>query len=1738
MLSIYTLKSAEKSSTYYEEDDYYAKEELQDIWWGKGAELLQVHGKKVLVEEFKEKLEGKLTKEIVMEAANGQQHRPGYDLTFSAPKSVSILAIIGKDARLIKAHQAAVDAALNYIEQNYAATRVKIDGKTQIKHTNNLLIAKFEHTDSRALDPDLHTHAVVMNATCKENDQWRTLYFDEIYNDKKFLGAVYRGYLVQELMQAGFEITQTSAQGFFELKNFPEQLIQQFSKRRQEILEELAKTNTEGGKAAQIANFNTREKKTQIPVAELEATRELELQQCGCSKEWLQDYSQAATARGVVTPPNPYMVAEQAITKAIGDLSEWRSVFTSKDLIKTAVGFSVISFSKLMLEHAMQEQVKNGALLYLGNGLYTTQSARDLEINNVVNMRQDQNKVFPMVSILTSNYLATKEQQEVGASLKMLLTNTDRQIVVLASEQAKYVATIGKLVDISYQTGYYPVGITQTLKRKTEFASELGLKRVQTINGFLMSCANRALKIKQPFTAQQLARARRIWLLDPKSSISAKQLNELQNYAKQFGTRIIWGSKSAKGQAAIAGLINHGIKTCKLTAAKNHDSALMQQPQFSPLMQQASSIERDNWQANSAKVLISWLQAKYQQNNAIFSLKSLKLELFNLGITIPAKVLEEELKAAFTQQTFINATTGTNNLITSKEVLELETACVGLAVNQKKQVSKILEPELLVLPKHLTVGQQQAISLILTTEDRVVAIQGVAGAGKTTMLRSLNKLCKEHNIEIIGLTVTTSARERLQEGSQNLTSEDLMLRAGIKTATTRKFLIDSEKLIKQDPTLAKVEYGTNKLIILDEASFVSTEEMFAVINKVIELGGRLVVIGDHMQLSAVGGGRIFYLMLGSSLVSVAMTHNVRFKSERALQVMQHIYQNQLPQALEKLGDSLIEIPDHQERLEKMAKLYLQLTPIERKQTLLITPEHADSKIVNNTIRQGLKQEGYLQGVEVQLNNLRQVNLTKAEQQKIYYFQEGYLVCFQQKPAKLSVENQQYYRIVHKDLTNATLTLEHATTKAKVIWSPETECSIATVYQQEVRNLMVNDAIRWLKNQEVLGICNGQTATIMALEENGMALVKLQNEQQIEVNFTELINQHWEHGYSATTFVAQGADVLLTIALLKSSYVKIITTKDIKVGTVLMAKEGEGAACTSKWVKVLEIDKKYIAKVEDCLGQTFNIDLKQAQYGVDQRQQAIWYVCPDPNKRAVNEIPNLTSLAEFLVHVTRGDKVILLVDHIESYLHAPKQRCSGARSALEYLDPLREEVKAKVRSMVQNITGQAIINQPPQKNQLEPAEVSDLSNVAHRAGQIVVTADPLMVQSTIKHSKLSATSSEKFVTARKRSLYTDPKVISEQIISKLNDDPLHYASNWLGGPHKVSANEARWGKKGSLVVKLRGEKVGYWHNFELDKGGKNLLSLYMECFGVEFKTAVKTLAERLYLAPNELFSTIEAPTKLPSASKIATTPIDRQKLKYIEKIYKASQSIKDSLAEKYLRDCRGIKGPLPADFRFCAKLKHPDLGKLIPALIAPIKTQAGELQGIVRIFLNKDGNKLSATYIDARGEQKHATAKANLGSMAQATVHINAGIDDKTIMLAEGIETALSVAEAMPLNKVVATLSVANLKNAPLSTATQKIVICADFDGKQAASNKAVEAAASWYRDKGLEVVIVYPERIAGMNKVDFNDVLTHLGPQAISKVLQSEMNIKSPNLANTITPSKLTNAPHNNLNNTYKEISR
>lgn len=267
---VLTRQDVGDAAGYYEDgaDDYYAQEGEASAWQGKGAEALGLSGA-VDSKRFRELLSGEVQPGIAITrdgTRKDSKSRLGIDLTFSAPKSVSLQALIGGDVEIIKAHDRALARALEHAEER-AQARKKVDGRSQVETTGNLVVAKFRHETSREQDPQLHTHAVVMNLTRRADGQWRALKNDEIVKMNKYLGAVYRAELATELQRLGYNIRH-DRDGMFELAHIDRKQLEGFSQRGAQIEARLSAAGLDRSSATpgqkQQATMQSRARKVSV----------------------------------------------------------------------------------------------------------------------------------------------------------------------------------------------------------------------------------------------------------------------------------------------------------------------------------------------------------------------------------------------------------------------------------------------------------------------------------------------------------------------------------------------------------------------------------------------------------------------------------------------------------------------------------------------------------------------------------------------------------------------------------------------------------------------------------------------------------------------------------------------------------------------------------------------------------------------------------------------------------------------------------------------------------------------------------------------------------------------------------------------------------------------------------------------------------------------------------------------------------------------------------------------------------------------------------------------------------------------------------------------------------------------------------------------------------------------------------------------------------------------------------
>ena len=167
---------------------------------------------------------------------NGEiQHHPGWDFAVNAPKSVSIMALVAGDVRIIVAHERAVTAALSYLEE-HASLRRREDGEIIHETTGRLLFARFTEHASRDLDPHLHTHVVVLNMTNRDGGgPMASLETRAMFAEQMLAGQVYRNELARDLREQGFEIEFDPRRGLFEIAGVPKDFIRDTSQRSQKI---------------------------------------------------------------------------------------------------------------------------------------------------------------------------------------------------------------------------------------------------------------------------------------------------------------------------------------------------------------------------------------------------------------------------------------------------------------------------------------------------------------------------------------------------------------------------------------------------------------------------------------------------------------------------------------------------------------------------------------------------------------------------------------------------------------------------------------------------------------------------------------------------------------------------------------------------------------------------------------------------------------------------------------------------------------------------------------------------------------------------------------------------------------------------------------------------------------------------------------------------------------------------------------------------------------------------------------------------------------------------------------------------------------------------------------------------------------------------------------------------------------------------------------------------------------
>ena len=342
MLSIGKLGTGQE--TYYLEkvaegaEDYYSGEgEVAGQWMGDAAAELSLSG-----EVGADQLTAMLTannpadgQPLGLRAVGGRGPVPGFDLTFSAPKSVSLLWGLGgpvAGVEVQQAHREAVDAALGYLQQEACWTRRGAGGAEFLKG-NGFLAAAFEHRSSRNGDPQLHTHVLVANATQGPDGKWTRLYHPAVYEHAQTASYLYQAHLRHELSRRLGVEWQEVRKGIAEIEGFADEHLREFSTRRTEILE--AAGPDASARSMEVAALTTRQaKERDVGRQELRERWRAQGEEIGLDTETVSRTSDPeALFRG--EPPMPHSVSHDQVDR---EVTAHASHFERRDAIRAVAG--------------------------------------------------------------------------------------------------------------------------------------------------------------------------------------------------------------------------------------------------------------------------------------------------------------------------------------------------------------------------------------------------------------------------------------------------------------------------------------------------------------------------------------------------------------------------------------------------------------------------------------------------------------------------------------------------------------------------------------------------------------------------------------------------------------------------------------------------------------------------------------------------------------------------------------------------------------------------------------------------------------------------------------------------------------------------------------------------------------------------------------------------------------------------------------------------------------------------------------------------------------------------------------------------------------------------------------------------------------------------------------------------------------------------------------------------------
>ncbi len=605
MLTISKPLSAGQARRYHAEefqngrDNYYTEGDvIRGAWYGQLAERWGLAGN-VREDQFERLAEGQHpitgeqlvrhqtaheTKNARGETVTTMEHRAGWDATFSAPKSVSITALVGGDERVCEAHRESVRVALNELEPYVQA---RLGGNCRPETTGNAVAALFEHDSARPVNgyaaPQLHTHAVIFNLTETSDGTVRPLQPRELYRTQQYATAVYRSELAARLASLGYEI-ERGRSGQPEIRGYSREYLDASSPRRQQIEDYLAEAERQGAAAAQIAAHHTREAKLDVPHEEMQQRHQEVAERFGNQPVEVVKAAEHRPVHHMEHEREQADISRQAVTFARDRNLEREAVVEERAILRDALQRSLGEARIDDIRQDVDRRVERGDLVAVQleqsapGRLFTTPLMIELERETINHMRAGQGQHAELASHSTRETISREYDhlnESQRAAVQEILANRDQVMALEGAAGTGKTTALAAVRDAAERDGYHVEGFAPTSRAAHKLA-EAGIE-TSTIQHHLARGDDHA----------PAADHKRLYVLDESSLASTKQMH---TFLERLGSddRVLLVGDVRQHEAVDAGRPYHQLREAGIRTAHLDEIVRQHDPELKAVVEQLS----------------------------------------------------------------------------------------------------------------------------------------------------------------------------------------------------------------------------------------------------------------------------------------------------------------------------------------------------------------------------------------------------------------------------------------------------------------------------------------------------------------------------------------------------------------------------------------------------------------------------------------------------------------------------------------------------------------------------------------------------------------------------------------------------------------------------------------------------------------------------------------------------------------------------------------------------------------------------------------------------------------------------------------------------------------------------------------------------------------------------------------------------------------------------------------------